>query len=101
MKYWRMPLDLETVKIPRGELRILVERCKGCGFCVEVCPRHVLELSSEFNRKGYHPPYLVKQDSCINCHLCEIICPEFAIFSLECGTISPKLSDVLDETGDL
>ncbi len=101
MKYWRTPLDLETVQIPRGELRMLTERCKGCGFCVEYCPRNILKLSSEFNRKGYHPPYLVKEEACINCHLCEVICPEFAIFSLESGTASPKISEVIDQKGVL
>jgi 2-oxoglutarate ferredoxin oxidoreductase subunit delta len=96
MKYWRTPLDLATVKIPRGELKILIERCKGCGFCVEFCPKQILQLSHQFNRKGYHPPYIIKSNSCINCHLCEIICPEFAIFSLEAGTASPEISEVLD-----
>jgi 2-oxoglutarate ferredoxin oxidoreductase subunit delta len=24
-----------------------------------------------------------KPDDCVNCHYCEIICPEFAIYSLE------------------
>ncbi len=96
MKYWRTPLDLATVTIPKGELRLLIERCKGCGFCVEYCPRDVLQLSSKYNSKGYHPPLIVKHGSCINCHLCEIICPEFAIFSLEAGTTSPKISDILD-----
>lgn len=82
MKYWRKPLDYDDVKIPGGEVHIIKDRCKGCGFCVEYCPRDVLELSSEFNTKGYHPPVVVKQGECVNCNLCETICPEFAIFSL-------------------
>lgn len=94
-------MDLATVKVPRGELRILTGRCKGCGFCVEYCPRDILQLSSQFNSKGYHPPFIVKPNSCINCHLCEIICPEFAIFSLEAGMASPDISEVLDITEDL
>ncbi len=60
MKYWRKPLDLDQVKIPHGEVYIIVERCKGCGFCVEYCPKDVLVLSEEFNRKGYHPPEVVE-----------------------------------------
>jgi 2-oxoglutarate ferredoxin oxidoreductase subunit delta len=82
MKYWRKPLDLDDVKIPHGELHIIVDRCKGCGFCVEYCPKGVLELSTEFNAKGYHPPYAKFQGECVNCDLCERICPEFAIFCL-------------------
>jgi len=32
MKFWRTPLDADKMKIPRGELHIIVERCKGCAF---------------------------------------------------------------------
>ena len=82
MKYWRKPLDLDQVKLPHGEVHIIADRCKGCGFCVEYCPKGVLELSMEFNAKGYHPPYVKQAGECVNCDLCERICPEFAIFCL-------------------
>jgi 2-oxoglutarate ferredoxin oxidoreductase subunit delta len=82
MRYWRRPLDFDRMHVPRGAVRIIVERCKGCAFCVEYCPRDVLEMSREFNRKGYHPPKVVKAGECVNCNLCEMICPEFAIFSV-------------------
>ena len=82
MKFWRRPLDLETVRIPRGDVIVIDDRCKGCGFCVEYCPRDVLILSGSFNRKGYHPPEVVAAGECVNCNLCEMICPEFAIFSV-------------------
>ena len=82
MKYWRKPLDIDEVKTPRGEVHIIADRCKGCGFCVEYCPKGVLVMSEEFNRKGYHPPEVVKTGECVNCNLCEMICPDFAIFSV-------------------
>jgi len=80
MKYWRKPLDADKIRVPHGEIHIIRDRCKGCGFCVEYCPRDVLELSGDFNVKGYHPPYVKDGDSCAYCRLCEMICPDFAIF---------------------
>ena len=82
MKYWRTPLDVDRIKIPRGEIHVVKERCKGCGFCVQYCPRHVLELSEGYNKKGYHPPAAKDPEQCVNCRFCEHICPEFAIFCL-------------------
>lgn len=82
-KFWRKPLDADEWKVPRGEVHIIENRCKGCGFCVEFCPHDVLELSEEFNEKGYHPPKVVDEDKCVGCGLCEMICPEFAIFTVK------------------
>ena len=82
MKYWRQPLDFDQVNIPRGEVRIIVDRCKGCGFCVEYCPKDVLAMSEEFNAKGYHPPEVVRHGECVDCNLCEMICPDYAIYSV-------------------
>lgn len=82
MKYWRRPLDLDKVTLPHGRVYIIEARCKGCGFCVEYCPKGVLIQSDRFNLKGYHPPEVVKAGECVNCNLCETICPDFAIFSV-------------------
>ena len=65
-----------------GDVHINREHCKGYAFCVEYCPRDVLAMSEVFNKKGYHPPFVLKdkRDECCYCKLCEAICPEFAIF---------------------
>lgn len=70
----------DNIKPKKGDIHIVKDRCKGCGFCVEYCPNNVLELSEEFNIKGYHPPYVKHEEDCIYCQLCETICPEFSIF---------------------
>jgi 2-oxoglutarate ferredoxin oxidoreductase subunit delta len=43
----------------------------------------VLEVSEEFNSKGYHPPYVKDGEGCVSCGLCEMLCPEFAIYRVE------------------
>ena len=82
MKYWRVPLDLGTIQPIRGKVRVIEERCKGCEYCIEFCPREVLQMSRAFNPKGYHFPEVGDESKCVNCHFCEVLCPEFAIFSL-------------------
>ena len=82
MKYWRKPLDAAETEGHRGKVVIIEDRCKGCGFCVAYCPRHVLSMSATFNKKGYHPPERKNETDCVNCHFCEALCPEFAIYSV-------------------
>ncbi|MFH1138187.1 MAG: 4Fe-4S binding protein [Pseudomonadota bacterium] len=83
MKYWRTPLDRDTIRIETGRVVILKDRCKGCEFCVSYCPRGAIRMSASFNVKGYHFPEAVEGAACVNCHFCESICPDFAIFSVE------------------
>ena len=82
-KYWRTPLDADSIQVSRGQVTVIRERCKGCEFCIVYCPRGVLHLSKSFNEKGYHYPEVKDEDRCVNCRFCEILCPEFAIFSVE------------------
>jgi 2-oxoglutarate ferredoxin oxidoreductase subunit delta len=80
LKFWRVPLDRDEIKIPRGLVSIISARCKGCGICETFCPRDVLVMSSGFNAKGYHFPQVTQAGACVACGLCQIMCPEFAIF---------------------
>ncbi len=37
----------------QGRITIDGERCKGCLFCIELCPKKSIHLSEELNLKGY------------------------------------------------
>lgn len=62
------------------EIYIDVEVCKGCGLCVFYCPRSVLRLSDQRNKKGYTVAEVYDLEDCVGCKLCEIGCPDIAIF---------------------
>ena len=54
--------------------------CKGCGICVAVCPRDAIEMSDELSSRGVYPPRTRDLARCTACKLCEMHCPDFAIF---------------------
>ena len=46
--------------------------CKGCGICVEFCPKSALTMK---NAK-----VLLKEDGqCVLCGQCELRCPDYAV----------------------
>ena len=61
-----------------GKITIDTERCKGCGLCVEVCPKNCIIISEQSNRNGYFPAQASNID-CTGCAMCAIICPEAII----------------------
>lgn len=67
----------------RAKIHILKDLCKGCGFCIYYCPQKVLERSDEINAMGAHPPKIIREEECILCNLCSLLCPDLAIFVKE------------------
>jgi 2-oxoglutarate ferredoxin oxidoreductase subunit delta len=88
-KFWRQPLDKDRVRVPRGIVHLIAERCKGCGFCVEFCPQKVLLSSKQTNSKGYYLPEITDEAHCLNCGLCMLLCPDFAVYVEEGQLHSP------------
>lgn len=82
---WREPVNFNRFSKPKGEIHIVTERCKECNYCINYCPKDVLERSLSTNTHSYHPVRVKedKNDSCVACGMCQTICPDFAIFVTE------------------
>lgn len=53
--------------------------CKGCGYCINFCPRHILEMGAQRNKRGHFYPVNTDPASCTSCAICATVCPEGAI----------------------
>ncbi len=61
-------------------IRVDDKYCKGCGLCVDACPKHILALDKKsMNAKGYHPAGLIEGAECSGCASCASMCPDAAI----------------------
>jgi len=69
-----------------SKITIDKDRCKGCGLCIEVCPKKVLCFDKDtVNMLGYHPVKV--KEGCIACGFCATVCPDvvFTIYREEKG----------------
>ncbi|KJC59952.1 4Fe-4S ferredoxin [Bradyrhizobium sp. LTSPM299] len=48
-------------------------RCTSCDICVNVCPTNVFEKTDGI-------PVIARQGDCQTCFLCELYCPEDALY---------------------
>jgi len=56
------------------------ELCKGCGLCVDACPKGLLALSkTKINQKGHSPVEIKEPELCIACAFCATMCPDCVI----------------------
>lgn len=64
--------------MPKVSFRL--DRCKGCGLCVSVCPKKIVIMDNEtLNDRGYHPAAVSDMSQCIGCAFCATICPDCVI----------------------
>jgi len=73
-------LSTSKTNTKQYKVDVVAERCKGCNFCVEFCPNHVLYQSTETNSKGYYLIATSDSAKCTGCEMCTMVCPEFAIY---------------------
>jgi len=62
-------------KQDRGQLRVDIEECKGCGLCVDACPPKVIVLNERLNHYGYRTATYAGV-GCTACGICFMVCPE-------------------------
>ena len=72
-----MPVMVTKTK---PKFRVIVDSryCKGCGLCVEFCPKKELKISEKKNKKGYFPVEFSGRE-CTGCLRCALICPDAAL----------------------
>jgi len=61
-----------------GKITIDMERCKGCGLCVAVCPKGSIVISKKSNKSGFFPA-VSDNKHCTGCAVCAIMCPDAVI----------------------
>jgi len=71
------------LKLRNVDIVIIEERCKGCKFCIEFCPKDVLEEDKKYNARGIRAPRVIDPELCVGCGVCEAICPDLAIFLVD------------------
>lgn len=54
--------------------RIDPKRCDGCGICIYECGVEALAFRSESDKA-----YLAKPNTCVDCYICQEVCPADAI----------------------
>lgn len=65
----------ETAKRKEPYPVIHIDECKACERCIIACPRQVLEMSDDINKRGYHYAVYTGQ-GCNACGNCYYTCPE-------------------------
>jgi 2-oxoglutarate ferredoxin oxidoreductase subunit delta len=55
------------------------EWCKGCGVCIEICPKDVFDRESKISSRGFREIVIRQPEKCTGCMLCEMLCPDLVI----------------------
>ncbi|MHC4663831.1 MAG: 4Fe-4S dicluster domain-containing protein [Planctomycetota bacterium] len=62
-----------------SHILITEDACKGCGLCVEVCPKKCILLAANVNVRGYNPAVFSIPEECTGCANCAVMCPDAVI----------------------
>ena len=63
-----------------AKLTFKTDNCKGCGLCVDACPKGILQIACDkINKKGHSPAEMTDMSKCIACAFCATMCPDCVI----------------------
>ncbi len=63
-----------------AKITIKTDSCKGCGLCVNACPKQILVIAKDkINAKGHSPAEMTDESKCIGCAFCATMCPDCII----------------------
>ncbi len=60
------------------KIKVLGQYCKGCGYCVNFCPKKAVSFGRERNGLGVFFP-VIDREACIACGICATVCPDAAL----------------------
>ncbi|SFG98818.1 2-oxoglutarate ferredoxin oxidoreductase subunit delta [Desulfotomaculum arcticum] len=66
-----------TLETEKGHWTIFPGLCKGCGLCIQKCPKKCMSWSDVLG--VYGTPSVEINDECIACGICQNFCPDCAI----------------------
>ncbi len=67
------------VEVAKGYPVIDRNRCKGCGLCIDACPKNILDYSEDTNANGVRYSTCIDEEACIACSMCATMCPDTCI----------------------
>jgi 2-oxoglutarate ferredoxin oxidoreductase subunit delta len=71
-----------------AKITINQDKCKGCLLCISFCPRGLISVERNLNRRGIRPAKFSRwahksaggnSQECLGCAMCAIICPDCCI----------------------
>ena len=66
-----------TMNLEKGDFTLFPGLCKGCGLCIEKCPKKCITWSDVLG--VYDTPSVEANNDCIACGICQHVCPVCAI----------------------
>lgn len=63
-----------------SHISINQDKCKTCYLCLDVCPKNLIKKSNLIGKTGeYVVEFQDKNNECLGCAQCAMVCPEIAI----------------------